>query len=252
MIARSESSPGRKRGSVLIQLLSGLFVLIWATGFIVAGVVSTRADPLTFLTARHGLSIVVFTALSLAVRAAWPRDWRAWRDAAIAGMLLHGFYIGGVFWAVSHGLGAGMTALVTGLHPLFTAALALPLLHERLGPRQWIGIAVGVLGVALIVAPKLGGVDSLPLHALAVALVATLSLTLGTIWQKYSKPGRRPSRGPRRPTGSMPRAPRCGARSRGRCSASPWAGSRSFSCCSSGARLRKWRRCSTSRLPWPP
>jgi drug/metabolite transporter (DMT)-like permease len=172
----------------VIHFLSGLFVVIWATGFIVAGVVSTRADPLTFLTVRHGCSIVVFTLLSLAVRAAWPRDPRVWRDAMVAGMLLHGFYIGGVFWAVSQGLGAGMTALVTALHPLFTALLAMPLLHERLVARQWLGIAVGVVGVGLIVAPKMGGVEGVPLHALAVALLATLSLTLGTIWQKRSRP----------------------------------------------------------------
>lgn len=172
----------------MTQFLSGLFVVIWATGFIVAGIVATRADPLTFLTARHGLSVVVFTLLSLAVRAAWPRDVRAWRDAMVAGMLLHGIYIGGVFWAVSNGLGAGLTALVTGLHPLLTAMLAMPLLHERLIPRQWAGIAIGVAGVALIVAPKLGPVDGVPLIAVFVALVATLSLTLGTIWQKRSKP----------------------------------------------------------------
>ena len=172
----------------MTHLLSGLFVFIWATGFIVAGIVSTRADPLTFLTVRHGCSIGVFTLLSLAVKAAWPRDIGAWRDALIAGMLLHGFYIGGVFWAVSQGLGAGMMGLITGLHPLFTAVLALPLLHERLDARQWAGIAVGVLGVALIVSPKLGSVEGIPLHALAVGLLATLSLTLGTIWQKRSKP----------------------------------------------------------------
>lgn len=173
---------------MLTQFLSGLFVVIWATGFIVAGIVATRADPLTFLTVRHGLSVVVFTALSLAVSAAWPRDARAWRDAMVAGMLLHGIYIGGVFLAVANGLGAGLTALVTGLHPLLTAMLALPLLHERLIPRQWAGIAIGVAGVALIVAPKLGPVDGVPPAAVFVALLATLSLTLGTIWQKRSKP----------------------------------------------------------------
>ncbi len=172
----------------MIHFLSGLFVFIWATGFIVAGVVSTRADPLTFLTVRHAFSIVVFVLLSVAVRAAWPRDPRVWRDAMVAGMLLHGFYLGGVFWAVSQGLGAGMMGLITGLHPLFTAVLALPLLHERLNLRQWIGIFVGVLGVGLIVAPKMGSVEGIPMHALAAALLATLSLTLGTIWQKRSKP----------------------------------------------------------------
>ncbi|HUP28916.1 MAG TPA: DMT family transporter [Usitatibacter sp.] len=168
--------------------LPGLFVFIWATGFIVAGIVATRADPLTFLTARHALSIVVFVLLSLAAKVAWPRNRRAWRDAMVAGMLLHGLYIGGVFWAVSHGLPAGFTALVTALHPMLTAMLALPLLHERLVARQWIGIAVGVAGVGLIVAPKVVAADGVPLLPLFMALLATLSLTLGTIWQKRSRP----------------------------------------------------------------
>jgi len=173
---------------LLTRILPGLFVVIWATGFIVAGIVAGHADPLTFLAARHALSIVVFAALALAAGAAWPRAWAPWRDAMVAGMLLHGFYIGGVFWAVAHGLPAGLTGLVTGLQPLLTAMLALPLLGERLIPRQWLGIFVGMAGMALIVAPKLGHVDGVPVGPLLVALGATLSLAFGTIWQKYSKP----------------------------------------------------------------
>jgi drug/metabolite transporter (DMT)-like permease len=170
------------------RLLSGLFVLIWASGFIVAGVVATRAEPLTFLAVRHVLAIGIFSALSLAVRAPWPRDAGVWRDALVAGVLLHGIYLAGVFWAVSQGLGAGLTALVTGLHPLLTAALAIPLLRERLVARQWAGIAVGVLGVALIVAPKVGRIEGAPVVALLAALAATLAFALGNIWQKRSKP----------------------------------------------------------------
>ena len=178
------------RSSALLPtaLLSGLFVFIWATGFIVAGIVAPRADPLTFLAIRHAFSIAVFGALSLAVRAAWPRTPRAWRDAIVAGMLLHGVYLGGVFWSVSQGLPSGMAALVTGLQPLLTALLAAPLLHERLGARQWTGIGIGLAGVGLIVAPRLEPVGGVPLAALAGAFVATLSFSLGTIWQKYSRP----------------------------------------------------------------
>ena len=173
---------------MLTRLLPGIFVVIWATGFIVAGIVAGRADPLTFLSARHALSIVVFAALSFAAGARWPREFRPWRDAMLAGMLLHGFYIGGVFWAVSHGLPAGLTGLVTGLQPLLTAMLAMPLLGERLIGRQWTGIAVGFAGMAMIVAPKVGSVEGVPIAPLAVALGATLSLAFGTVWQKYSRP----------------------------------------------------------------
>jgi drug/metabolite transporter (DMT)-like permease len=169
-------------------LLSALFVFIWATGFIVAGVVATRADPLTFLALRHLATVAVLAGVVFALRLPWPREPLVWRDALVAGMLLNGVYLAGVFWAVSRGLPPGITALVTGLHPLFTAFLALPLLGERLVARQWLGIAVGVVGVALIVAPKMGPAGGAPLAALAAALAGTLALTMGTLWQKRSRP----------------------------------------------------------------
>ena len=134
------------------------------------------------------LSIAVFTGASLALGVAWPRDFGAWRDALVAGMLIHGVYLGGVFWAIFHGMPAGVTALVTGLHPLLTAALAIPLLHERITPRQWAGIAVGFVGVSLVVAPALRSVHGVPLMALFASFIATLGFALGTVWQKRSQP----------------------------------------------------------------
>ena len=171
-----------------IHLLSGAFVFIWATGFIVARYASGHADPLTFLALRHVFTTAIFVAACFAVKAAWPRNPRAWVDAMVAGVLLHGFYLGGVFWAVRHGMPAGITALVTGLHPVFTAAFAISLLHEKINARQWVGIAMGLAGVALIVAPALGAAEGVTIAPLAAALGATLSFTLGTIWQKLSRP----------------------------------------------------------------
>jgi drug/metabolite transporter (DMT)-like permease len=88
-----------------------------------------------------------------------------------------------VFWAVKHGLPAGISALVAGLQPLVTGALAGPLLKERVSRRRWAGIVIGLMGASLVVAPKLndGGVPPL---ALAVCLLGMLSITFGTIWQK--------------------------------------------------------------------
>jgi drug/metabolite transporter (DMT)-like permease len=170
------------------HLLSASFVFIWATGFIVAALAAPHADAFTFLTYRYALGILVFGIASIALHAAWPRDWIAWRDALIAGMLLHGLYIGGVFWAIWHGMPAGVTALVTGLHPLLTAALAIPILHERVTSRQWTGILVGFVGVGLVVAPALGAVKALPVAPLLASLGATAALSLGTVWQKHSQP----------------------------------------------------------------
>ncbi|WP_210493494.1 DMT family transporter [Microvirga antarctica] len=168
--------------SLLARLAPPLFVVIWATGFIVARTVAPHAEPLTFLLARYALAIVVLVGLVAAARVPFPRDARSWRNALVAGVLLHGFYLGGVFWAVKHGLPAGITALVAGLQPLVTGLLALPLLGERVSPRRWLGIGLGFLGAVLVILPKLG--DGAPPAALLAAILAMLSITLGTIWQK--------------------------------------------------------------------
>ncbi len=162
-----------------------LFVGIWATGFIVARLVAPHADPLTFLAYRFVLSASVFAVIAAAVRAAWPRGVRGWRDALVAGVLMQGVYLGGVFWSVRHGLPAGISALVTGLQPLLTAVLAFPLLRERVGVRRWAGIALGFGGALLVLQPQLragpGGILIVPLLVCGAGMVG---MTLGTIWQK--------------------------------------------------------------------
>ena len=162
-----------------------LFVGIWATGFIVARLVAPHVDPLTFLAYRFVLSASVFAGIAAAVRAPWPRGARGWRDALVAGVLMQGIYLGGVFWAVRHGLPAGISALITGLQPLLTALLAFPLLGERIGAHRWAGIALGFAGALLVLQPQLnasaGSILVVPLLACAAGMVA---MTLGTIWQK--------------------------------------------------------------------
>jgi drug/metabolite transporter (DMT)-like permease len=161
-----------------------LFVLIWATGFIVARLVAPHADPLHFLSLRYALAVAVLALVALAVRAPWPATRRAWGAGLLAGVLLHGGYLGGVFWAVKHGLPAGIAALVAGLQPLVTGMLVGPLLGERVSPRRWLGIAVGFCGALLVVAPRLGGAEGFPPLSLLVCFLGVISITLGTIWQK--------------------------------------------------------------------
>jgi drug/metabolite transporter (DMT)-like permease len=169
---------------LLPRLAPPLFVLIWSTGFIVARLVAPHADPLTFLWVRYVLAALVLAGVALLLRAPWPKTRTGWRDGLVAGVLLHGIYLGGVFWAVKHGLPAGIAALIAGLQPLATGLLVGPLLGERVSARRWLGIAVGCLGAALVVGPKLGVPGGLPALPLLVCVVAMLSITFGTIWQK--------------------------------------------------------------------
>ena len=161
-----------------------LFVLIWAKGFIVARGVAPHAEPLTFLIMRYGLMTAVFTAVAVTVGAAWPKGGVGWRDALVAGILLQGIYLGGLFWAARRGMPAGISALISGLQPLLTAMLSFPLLGERVRPVQWLGIGLGFAGAVLVLLPKLGITEGIPLVPAIVCFGAVIGITLGTIWQK--------------------------------------------------------------------
>ncbi|MDF2640369.1 MAG: protein of unknown function transrane [Novosphingobium lindaniclasticum] len=162
-----------------------LFVGIWATGFLVARLVTGHAEPLTFLLIRFILSTAMFAGLAIVSGASWPKQWRIWLNATITGVLLQGVYLSGVFWSVSHGLPAAVCALITGLQPILTAMLAGPLLGDSMSPRQWTGILIGLIGAALVLAPQvLSSIDAAAPITVAIAAVATLAITFGTIWQK--------------------------------------------------------------------
>ena len=160
-----------------------LFVLLWSTGFIGARFGLPYAEPLTFLSTRYVLVLLLLTGTALLIRAPWPKDGRQWLHLGVSGLLLHALYLGGVFMAIHRGLPAGITALVVGMQPLLTAVGAGALLGETVSRRQWLGLVLGLIGVSLVVSSKLGA--GLPLgHALLPALAALCGITAGTLYQK--------------------------------------------------------------------
>lgn len=159
-----------------------LFVFLWSTGFVGAKFGLPYAEPLTFLLSRYILVLGLMTTFALLTRAPWPRDARQVLHIGVSGLLVHAFYLGGVFMAIKHGLPAGITALLVGMQPLLTACGAGWLLGERVSARQWLGLALGFIGVTLVVANKFGNV---PLGAMMIpAIVALLAITAGTLYQK--------------------------------------------------------------------
>jgi drug/metabolite transporter (DMT)-like permease len=170
---------------LLIAAAPVLFVLMWATGFVVARLSAPHADPLTFLAIRFPIAGLLFAAIALAIAAPWPGARQA-LHATVAGAFLHGGYLGPVYWAVAHGMPAGVSALIVGLQPLMTAILAAWIVRERISLRHWLGLVVGILGVAMVVSPKLhlgltGGITPL---TTAVNVFGALSISFGTVYQK--------------------------------------------------------------------
>lgn len=158
-----------------------LFVLIWATGFVVAKYAAPYAEPLSFLLVRYAGVIVLMVVLALVARARWPRGW-AVLHIAVAGVGIHAGYLGGVWAAVAAGMPAGVAALVVNLQPVLTAAVA-GLTGARLDRLQVAGLLLGFLGVVLVVSSNLttAGITA---TTLGLTTLALLAITSGTLYQK--------------------------------------------------------------------
>ncbi len=168
-----------------IAIAPAVFVVLWATGFVVAGLSAGHVEPLTFLAIRFPIAGLIFAAIALGQRAVWPTTKLA-IHAGSAGALLHAGYLGPVYWAVAHGMPAGVSALIVGLQPLITTILASLMVGEKITSRHWLGLAVGILGVGLVVSPKLtldtlGGITPL---TTGICILGAFSVSLGTVYQK--------------------------------------------------------------------
>jgi drug/metabolite transporter (DMT)-like permease len=170
------------RPGLLVRSMPAVFVLIWSTGFIVARYGMPHAPPMKFLALRYALSVAAFLAWALLARAAWPRDRRQWAHLAVTGILMHAGYLGGVWAAVKAGMGAGLAALLVGLQPVLTAVW-ISTRGGEVAARQWAGLGLGLAGLVLVVWQKLGLGEVSSLN-LVLALVALLSITAGTLYQK--------------------------------------------------------------------
>jgi drug/metabolite transporter (DMT)-like permease len=172
----------------LDRIAPALFVLLWSTGWIAAGYAAKTSDALTFLSLRFALAAMAMGAIALATRAVWPTSARAILFAAISGVLLHALYLGPLWWAVRHGLPASISGLLAAIQPILTAALAPILIGERITGRQWLGVLAGLAGLALVLEPKLVGVDAEALRAaslpIAVNVFGMFVVTLGYFFQK--------------------------------------------------------------------
>ena len=169
--------------------MPAVFVLIWATGFIVARYGMPYAPPFTFLLLRYVCSIACFAAWIAIARVRWPQTRAEWLHLAVTGVLMHGGYLGGVWAAVKAGMGSGLSALIVGIQPVLTAIWlsAFGSAAHRVSSRQWLGLGLGFAGLVLVVWRKLtegSAGDSANAVNLAWAVGALLCITAGTLYQK--------------------------------------------------------------------
>jgi drug/metabolite transporter (DMT)-like permease len=173
--------------NMLQRIAPGLFVLLWATGFLTARFGIPYASAMTLLLLRFMFATAMMLVIALVTRAPWPRSPKIFLHVVITGVLLQAVYLGGCYAAIYAGMPAGMAALIAGFQPILTATLAGPLLQEHLRGRQWCGILLGFCGLILVIWDKLQ-LDLNHLWGLAFAILSLLGITSATIYQKLFVP----------------------------------------------------------------
>jgi drug/metabolite transporter (DMT)-like permease len=170
------------------KLVPVFFVLLWSTGFISAKYGLPSAGPMTFLALRMALASALLLLFALLTRAPWPVNGRAALHVIVAGLLVHAGYLGGVFAAISQGMPAGMVSLIVGMQPVLTALVAITFLDERLGVRQWAGLALGIVGLALVLGHRMS-FAALTWQTGMLAGFALVCISVGTVYQKKFNSG---------------------------------------------------------------
>lgn len=166
----------------MIRAFPFLFVILWSSAFITSKVIVQDATPFASLAFRFALVSAGFFLFAAILKESLLASCKDMFEAAGTGILFHGLYLGGVFFAISKGMPAGLSALIVSLQPVLTGALAGPVLGERVTWRQWLGIAFGFGGAALVLGLDVGG--ELPVIGLFATAIALLAVTAGTLWQK--------------------------------------------------------------------
>lgn len=156
-----------------------LFVFLWSTGFVGAKYIVPYAEPFTFLMIRYFLAALILFVIAYAVKQPLKLNKEQFKASFAVGMLLHVIYIGGVFYAVSLGVSAGISAVIVSIQPVLVSLLAVPLLGERLRWVQVVGLFLGVAGIALLLLPKVFQGDYTATTSIAGIVICVIAL-LGT------------------------------------------------------------------------
>jgi drug/metabolite transporter (DMT)-like permease len=167
----------------LILAAPVVFLILWSAGFAIAKLGLEHAQPLTLLALRYICVLVLLAPLALILRPPMPKTARAWADVAIVGFLIQVVYFGLCYVAFKSGVSAGGVAIIVCLQPILVALAAPAFVGERVSPRGWIGLGLGLAGAALVILGR-SGIQAENALGIACTVLALLGITGGTLWEK--------------------------------------------------------------------
>ena len=166
----------------MIRVYPFIFILLWSSAFITTKPIVDNSDPFSALAFRFFFVALGFYLFSVYSKQSINISNRNLVESLLSGVLFHGLYLGGVFYSISIGMPTGIAALIVTLQPILTNALSGPILNEKVTTKQWVGVLLGFLGAALVLGLDIG--TDIPLLGLIATIVALISITTSTIWQK--------------------------------------------------------------------
>ncbi|WP_341664818.1 DMT family transporter [Vibrio sp.] len=170
---------------MLVRLIPMVFVVLWASGFVGARIGLQYAEPATLLTLRMMANLGVFTLLVVMMRSSVPQGKMFWHSCVV-GILIHGLYLGGTYIAIGLGMPSGLSAILVGTQPILTAIIFVTCAREQLRLSQWLGLALGFIGISLVLVGKTQWQDdSHKFIAIGLCIVSLFGITFGTLYQKY-------------------------------------------------------------------
>ena len=170
------------RENKILNIIPLIFVLLWSSAFITSKIIVDNATPFISLSLRFGIVASFFFLFFISFSTNKKISLKAFKDASISGLLFHGFYLGGVFYALSKGISVSLIALLVSLQPILTSILARIYLNETLSKFQWLGIFFGFSGAFIIILPDI--INGLTAFAFFAGLIGLTASSLGIIWQK--------------------------------------------------------------------
>jgi len=184
-MADSSNSSGLKL-DWLVRAAPLIFVMLWATGFVGAKYGMRDAEPFTFLAYRFWITALILLPPVLWILRSQAFSVREAGHSVVSGCLIHGFYLGGVFYAIDHGMAAGLSSLIVSLQPFFTIFLAALLLGETISKARIMFFLLAIFGVGLVLFPQQTGfaTSGITQETLIAVFISTLGISLGSVYQK--------------------------------------------------------------------
>jgi drug/metabolite transporter (DMT)-like permease len=165
-----------------------LFVMLWSTGFIAAKYSMANADPFVFLCLRMTITAIILFVYLWLTKAKLPQNLFEYRHDMVVGVLFHCCYLGFVFWPIKDGMPAGIVAIIIGIQPILTTALATLYIGESLNLRKAVGLLVGFIGVAVVMLGKYGldlnANGGLEWFYFGLCMLSLAAISVGVFYQK--------------------------------------------------------------------